>query len=130
MFLGLPHEASMALAPELHGKVGCLVDLSAAFRLKDASLYPTWYGFEHDQPELLGGGGVRPARTAPRRAQGSDADRHARLPRDRRDPRAGAAGGGRRDRTERRDRQLDHRCQRCRTRAEAHARCSAPSTRT
>ena len=43
----------MALAPQLHGKVGCLVDLSAAFRLKDASLYPTWYGFDHDQPELL-----------------------------------------------------------------------------
>jgi N-acetyl-gamma-glutamyl-phosphate reductase len=53
VFLGLPHEASMALAPQLHSKVGCLVDLSAAFRLKDASLYPTWYGFTHDQPELL-----------------------------------------------------------------------------
>lgn len=53
VFLGLPHEASMALAPRLHGKVGCLVDLSAAFRLKDAALYPTWYGFVHDQPELL-----------------------------------------------------------------------------
>jgi len=53
VFLGLPHEASMALVPQLHGKVGCLVDLSAAFRLKDASLYPTWYGFDHDQPELL-----------------------------------------------------------------------------
>ena len=53
VFLGLPHEASMALAPQLHGTVGCLVDLSGAFRLKDASLYPTWYGFTHDQPELL-----------------------------------------------------------------------------
>jgi N-acetyl-gamma-glutamyl-phosphate reductase len=53
VFLGLPHEASMALAPALYGKVGCLVDLSAAFRLKDASLYPQWYGFQHDQPELL-----------------------------------------------------------------------------
>ena len=53
LFLGLPHEASMALAPQLHTKVGCLVDLSAAFRLKDASLYPAWYGFTHDQPELL-----------------------------------------------------------------------------
>ena len=53
VFLGLPHEASMVLAPQLHGTVGCLVDLSAAFRLKDASLYPTWYGFTHDQPELL-----------------------------------------------------------------------------
>jgi N-acetyl-gamma-glutamyl-phosphate reductase len=53
VFLGLPHEASMALAPQLVGKVGCVVDLSAAFRLKDASLYPTWYGFEHDQADLL-----------------------------------------------------------------------------
>ena len=48
-----PHQASMALAPQLVGRVGCVVDLSAAYRLKDASLYPRWYGFEHDQPELL-----------------------------------------------------------------------------
>src|SRR5690242_18742397 len=34
VFLGLPHEASMALAPHLVGKVGSVVDLSAAFRLK------------------------------------------------------------------------------------------------
>jgi N-acetyl-gamma-glutamyl-phosphate reductase len=53
VFLGLPHEASMALAPALVGQAGCVVDLSAAFRLKDASAYPRWYGFEHDQPELL-----------------------------------------------------------------------------
>jgi N-acetyl-gamma-glutamyl-phosphate reductase len=53
VFLGLPHEASMALAPQLVGSVGCVVDLSAAYRLKDPSLYPQWYGFEHDQPELL-----------------------------------------------------------------------------
>lgn len=53
VFLGLPHEASMALAPELVGTVGCVVDLSAAYRLKDASLYPKWYGFTHDQPEML-----------------------------------------------------------------------------
>ncbi len=53
VFLGLPHEASMALAPQLHGRVGCVVDLSAAFRLRNAALYPSWYGFTHDQPELL-----------------------------------------------------------------------------
>lgn len=53
VFCGLPHEASMALAPQLVGKVGCVVDLSAAFRLKNADLYPRWYGFVHDQPELL-----------------------------------------------------------------------------
>ncbi len=53
VFLGLPHEASMAMAPELVGAVGCVVDLSAAYRLKDATRYPTYYGFEHDQPALL-----------------------------------------------------------------------------
>ncbi len=53
VFLGLPHEASMALAPQLVGSVACVVDLSAAYRLKDASLYPQWYGFVHDQPEML-----------------------------------------------------------------------------
>jgi len=53
VFLGLPHEASMALAPQLVGHVGCVVDLSAAYRLTDVALYPTWYGFAHDQPDLL-----------------------------------------------------------------------------
>jgi N-acetyl-gamma-glutamyl-phosphate reductase len=53
VFLGLPHEASMALAPELVGHVGCVVDLSAAYRLKDRALYPAYYGFEHDQADLL-----------------------------------------------------------------------------
>lgn len=53
VFLGVPHEASLALVPQLVGRVGCVVDLSAAYRLKDASLYPTWYGFDHDQPALL-----------------------------------------------------------------------------
>ena len=52
-FLGLPHEASMALAPQLVGHVGCVVDLSAAYRLADPAHYPTYYGFEHDQLGLL-----------------------------------------------------------------------------
>jgi N-acetyl-gamma-glutamyl-phosphate reductase len=53
VFLGLPHEASMELAPTLVGTARCVVDLSAAFRLKDAAAYPAFYGFEHTQPELL-----------------------------------------------------------------------------
>ncbi len=53
VFLGLPHAASMALAPELVGHVGCVVDLSAAYRLRDRTQYPAYYGFEHDQPDLL-----------------------------------------------------------------------------
>jgi N-acetyl-gamma-glutamyl-phosphate reductase len=53
VFLGLPHDASMALAPSLVGNVGCVVDLSAAFRLKDPTAYPIFYGFEHTQLALL-----------------------------------------------------------------------------
>ncbi len=53
VFLGLPHGASMELAPSLVGEVGCVVDLSAAFRLQDVAAYPTYYGFEHTHPELL-----------------------------------------------------------------------------
>lgn len=53
VFLGLPHEASLELVPELVGRVGHVVDLSAAYRLKDASAYPEYYGFEHDRPDLL-----------------------------------------------------------------------------
>lgn len=51
--LGLPHAASMELAPQLVGKVGCIVDLSAAYRLKDVAAYPPYYGFEHTQTDLL-----------------------------------------------------------------------------
>lgn len=53
VFLGLPHEASMEIVPQIKSRVGCIVDLSAAYRLKDASLYPKWYGFEHTQPAEL-----------------------------------------------------------------------------
>jgi N-acetyl-gamma-glutamyl-phosphate reductase len=53
VFLGLPHEASLELVPQLVGRVRCVVDLSAAYRLKDSSSYPRWYGFQHTQPELL-----------------------------------------------------------------------------
>ncbi len=53
VFLGLPHTASMAMAPQLVDHVGCVVDLSAAYRLKDPAHYPTYYGFDHDQRGLL-----------------------------------------------------------------------------
>lgn len=52
VFLALPHEASMALVPELVDRVRLVVDLSAAFRLADAAAYPRWYGFSHSAPEL------------------------------------------------------------------------------
>jgi len=53
VFLCLPHEASLELVPQLLDRVGCVVDLSAAFRLTDTTAYPAYYGFEHSHPELL-----------------------------------------------------------------------------
>ena len=44
VFLGLPHEASMALVPQLSGRVGCVVDLSAAYRLRDDDLVLSFGG--------------------------------------------------------------------------------------
>ncbi|HWE55494.1 MAG TPA: N-acetyl-gamma-glutamyl-phosphate reductase [Acidimicrobiales bacterium] len=53
VFLALPHGASQHLVPELRKRVGTVIDLAADFRLKDAGLYPEWYGEEHHHPELL-----------------------------------------------------------------------------
>jgi N-acetyl-gamma-glutamyl-phosphate reductase len=53
VFLGLPHEASLELVPQLINKVKLVVDLSAAYRLTDVSQYPQWYGFTHTQPDLI-----------------------------------------------------------------------------
>lgn len=53
VFLGLPHEVSHELVPLLMDRVRCVVDLSAAYRIKDRSVYPRWYGFEHRYPEVL-----------------------------------------------------------------------------
>jgi N-acetyl-gamma-glutamyl-phosphate reductase len=53
VFLALPHGAAQHLVPQLRKRVGVIVDLSADFRLRDATLYPSWYGAEHPYPELL-----------------------------------------------------------------------------
>jgi N-acetyl-gamma-glutamyl-phosphate reductase len=53
VFLALPHGASQALVPDLRKRAGIVVDLAADFRLRDAGLYPTWYGEPHVAPELL-----------------------------------------------------------------------------
>ncbi|MEH8021735.1 N-acetyl-gamma-glutamyl-phosphate reductase [Rheinheimera metallidurans] len=52
-FLALPHEASEAVTPLLLAQGIDVVDLSGAFRLKQAELYPQYYGYEHQHPELL-----------------------------------------------------------------------------
>jgi N-acetyl-gamma-glutamyl-phosphate reductase len=53
VFCGLPHGTSQAIVPGLLDGKRTVVDLAADFRLKDASLYPQWYGEAHTVPELL-----------------------------------------------------------------------------
>jgi N-acetyl-gamma-glutamyl-phosphate reductase len=53
VLLTTPNETSHELVPELLEKSLRVVDLSGAYRLKDATLYPRWYGFEHHFPALL-----------------------------------------------------------------------------
>jgi N-acetyl-gamma-glutamyl-phosphate reductase len=52
VFLALPHGASGSLVGDLRDRAGVVVDLAADFRLKDAALYPQWYGEAHPAPEL------------------------------------------------------------------------------
>jgi N-acetyl-gamma-glutamyl-phosphate reductase len=52
-FVAMPHKASVDIVPDLLNKGIRVIDVSADFRLKDASEYLRWYGFEHPAPELL-----------------------------------------------------------------------------
>jgi N-acetyl-gamma-glutamyl-phosphate reductase len=53
-FLATPNEVSADVAPQLVDLGIRVIDLSGAFRLGEPSLYPSWYGFEHPRPQLLG----------------------------------------------------------------------------
>ncbi len=59
LFLATPAEVSLELAPKAIAKGVNVIDLSGAFRLKQAASgspaekYRKWYGFEHTQLELL-----------------------------------------------------------------------------
>lgn len=58
LFLAGGHGEAMERLPALlnRGRKDLkVVDLSADFRLKDAGLYPTWYGKAHASPDLLAG---------------------------------------------------------------------------
>jgi N-acetyl-gamma-glutamyl-phosphate reductase len=54
VFVALPSGRSQEIVTALADQVPLVIDLGADFRLKDASLYPVWYGFEHTAPLLLG----------------------------------------------------------------------------
>ncbi|HVQ63617.1 MAG TPA: N-acetyl-gamma-glutamyl-phosphate reductase [Terriglobia bacterium] len=47
------HDVSLRIVPELLTAGLRVIDMSGAFRMKDAALYPKWYGFEHTSPALL-----------------------------------------------------------------------------
>src|SRR5689334_15458601 len=53
VFLATPAEVSLELAPRILDAGVRVIDLSGAFRLRDAALYPRFYGFEHSRPDLL-----------------------------------------------------------------------------
>lgn len=54
VFVAVPAGRSQGIVAELAGAgVRCVVDLGPDFRLKDAALYPQWYGFAHEAPALL-----------------------------------------------------------------------------
>ena len=53
VFLATPNELSAGLVPELHARNLMAIDLSGAYRLRQAELYPAWYGFTHPAPHLL-----------------------------------------------------------------------------
>src|SRR5947207_6896263 len=51
--LATEHELSMEAVPEFLKAGYRVVDMSGAFRMKDATLYPQWYGFEHTATVVL-----------------------------------------------------------------------------
>ena len=53
VFTATPAEVSHELVPQLTGKGPVVIDLSGAFRLRDASAYSRSYGFSHAHPALL-----------------------------------------------------------------------------
>lgn len=53
VFLATPAEVSMDLAPAMLAAGAKVVDLSGAFRLREAEIYRRWYGEEHSHAELL-----------------------------------------------------------------------------
>lgn len=53
VFLATPHQAAHDVVPALLERGLRVIDLSAAFRLKDPRTYARWYGFEHVARQAL-----------------------------------------------------------------------------
>src|SRR5882724_696040 len=50
VFLATPNETSHALVPQLLQHNLKVIDPSGSYRLREKTLYPHWYGFEHQFP--------------------------------------------------------------------------------
>jgi N-acetyl-gamma-glutamyl-phosphate reductase len=55
VFLALPHGAAAEIVPAIASSGTAIIDLGPDFRLRNASDYPRWYGFEHPATDLLAG---------------------------------------------------------------------------
>lgn len=53
VFFATPNETSNEMIPRYQMEPFKLIDLSGSFRLRQAALYPKWYGFSHAAPQLL-----------------------------------------------------------------------------
>src|SRR5207247_9616918 len=56
LFLAMPHGRSMGRMSDFLVRAGRVIELRAAFRLKDPALYREYYGVEHPRPDLLAQG--------------------------------------------------------------------------
>jgi N-acetyl-gamma-glutamyl-phosphate reductase len=52
-FLALPGGQSASLAVRLAAQGTTVIDVGSDLRLRDPAAYPTWYGFEHPEPDAL-----------------------------------------------------------------------------
>jgi N-acetyl-gamma-glutamyl-phosphate reductase len=53
VFLALPHGTAAGIVPEIVAAGTAVIDLGPDFRLRAATDYPRWYGFEHPRADLL-----------------------------------------------------------------------------
>ena len=53
VFLATPNETSAEVAEAVLALGAKVIDVSGAFRLRNAADYPKWYGFDHPSPALL-----------------------------------------------------------------------------
>jgi N-acetyl-gamma-glutamyl-phosphate reductase len=56
VFLATPNEVSAEVVPHILDAGIKVIDLSGAFRLGEPTLYPGWYGFEHERRVAEGSG--------------------------------------------------------------------------